>query len=63
MYHVLISFRFPRKIKLDVGWKMWMVGLPCYKSSDNDGSSKLSPICPFRLLKAEMLPMAIRGDF
>lgn len=51
------------KVKVDVGWKMWILGLPLYEAVDADGTTKLSPIRTYKLLKGDMLPKNIRGKF
>ena len=56
-------FSFPSKVLLDIGWKLWLVGLTGYETVDSDGIKKPAPICLFCLLRPKLIPTKIRDVF
>lgn len=63
MCFVLKDYEFPSKVLLDVGWKLWMLGIPLYESIDSDGKKKACPIHPFCLIKGMLLPSKAKKVF
>jgi hypothetical protein len=59
-WDVPVSFSFPAGIKRDVGWKLWLAGMPAYRTEGENGSvlnkNAIKPFCKF--LPAR-LPMKI----
>ena len=66
-WHVPEGFLFPEKQMLDVGWSMWVNGLPSYGSVDETkeegGSFVSTPVRPFRFIKASLVPSHLRTSF
>ena len=48
-------FQFPSS-KLRSVWRLWVVGLPGFMVENPDGSKRICPIRPFRLLNSKRLP-------
>jgi hypothetical protein len=52
-WHTPPGFALPSRMKLDTGWKIWCLGIPCYqiKNTDND-TARAAPIRPFHASRA-----------
>lgn len=57
------GFAFPVGLKRDAGWKLWMLGMPGYKTVSENGIQIPSPIKPFRNLLPSRLPKKIANTF
>jgi hypothetical protein len=62
-WHVPKAFKFPTGMHLDTAWKIWIYGLPVNETIDANGTRCQAPIRPFRSIKPEMLPKAVKQDF
>jgi hypothetical protein len=62
-WHVPKDFEFPAGVRLDTGWKLWTCGLPSNETVGADGIQVQAPVRPFRILKADMLPLEARKKF
>ena len=61
-YDVPEKFVFPKGANRDIGFKLWMLGLPNHKQVEN-GQLVCRPIKPFRNLKPTLLPKQIANTF
>ena len=62
-WHVPEGFVFPEDTKREVGFKLWMMGMPNYHSRNVEGNTEHSPVPPFRLLKPTFLPPEVSKKF
>ncbi len=62
-WHVPKNFEFPARCKLDIGWKLWLQGLPLNQVRGMDGTVQAAPIRPFRKFNPELLPKKIRSTY
>jgi len=62
-WHVPKVFQFPARCKLDLGWKLWLKGLPDNQVTGPDGSLQAAPIRPFRKLNPAFLPAKVKQTF
>lgn len=53
------SFLFPASIKRDVGWKLWLSGMPAYRTEGENGAVVHNAIKPFRKFLPARLPKKI----
>jgi hypothetical protein len=53
------SFSFPAGIKLDIGWKLWLAGMPAYRTEGENGSVLNNAIKTFREFLPARLPKKI----
>jgi hypothetical protein len=53
------SFSFPAGIKHDVGWKLWLAGMPAYRTEGENGAVVNNAIKPFRKFLPARLPKKI----
>jgi len=58
-WHVPKNFEFPARCKLDIGWKLWLQGLPSNQIIGTDGKVQAAPIQPFWKFNPELLPKKI----
>jgi hypothetical protein len=62
-WHVPQGFEFPRNVKLENGWKMWLLGLPIHQVKGEDDRIMKAPIRPFRFLEQKHLPPQAKNRF
>jgi len=62
-WHVPQNFEFPARCKLDIGWKLWLQGLPSNQIVGTDGKVQAAPIRPFRKFNPELLPKKVRSTY
>ena len=53
------SFAFPAGIKRDVGWRLWLTGMPAYRTEGENGEVEHNAIKPFRKFLPARLPKKI----
>ena len=53
------SFSFPAGIKRDVGWKLWLLGMPIFRTEGENGAVLNNAIKPFRKFLPARLPKKI----
>ena len=58
-WDVPASFSFPAGVKRDVGWKLWLQGMPGYATVDENGIVQMRKIKPFRKFLPARLPTKI----
>jgi hypothetical protein len=51
------------EMHLDTAWKIWLYRLPANEMINANGTRCQAPIRPFRSIKLEMLPKAVKRDF
>lgn len=56
------DFEFPAGVTLDIGWKLWLTGLPQHQVLENDVLVN-RPIKPFRKFQAHSLPKKVADTF
>eukprot|EP00565_Helicotheca_tamesis_P009017 CAMPEP_0185725440 /NCGR_PEP_ID=MMETSP1171-20130828/1707_1 /TAXON_ID=374046 /ORGANISM="Helicotheca tamensis, Strain CCMP826" /LENGTH=306 /DNA_ID=CAMNT_0028393575 /DNA_START=44 /DNA_END=964 /DNA_ORIENTATION=- len=62
LWQVPKDFSFPSANR-ETGWKLWLVGMPDFRVTTADGSTKKHPICPFRCFELPRLPKKVRSKF
>ena len=60
-WHVPENFEFPKDVKIENGWKLWLLGMPGHQIKDSEGKLLDAPIRPFRFLELKYLPKKV-GD-
>ena len=63
LWDVPASFTFPAGVKRDVGWKLWLLGMPGYATSGENGVIEQSTIKPFRKFVPARLPTKIADAY
>ena len=58
-WHVPEDFKLPSQSNLEVGWRLWLCGLPLNATNVN-GNRLQAPIRPFRKFSPDMLPKDIK---
>jgi hypothetical protein len=58
-WDVPLSFAFPSSIKRDVGWRLWLQGMPDYRTVGENGVVLHSKIKPYRDFLPARLPQKI----
>jgi len=58
-WHVPQNFEFPARCKLDIGWKLWLQGLPSNQIVGTDGKVQAAPIRLFWKFNPELLPKKV----
>ena len=62
-WHVPEGFIFPDDTKRNVGFKLWLLGMPNYHRRNKKGVLVHAPVRPFRLLKPSFLPAPVAKKF
>jgi hypothetical protein len=63
-WHTPPGFALLPRMKLDTGWKIWCLGIPCYQIiATDDETARVAPIRPFRDFKNKMLPNHFQRDY
>jgi len=62
-WHVPQNFEFPAWCKLDIGWKLWLQGLPSNQIVGTDGKVQAAPIWPFWKFNPELLPKKVQSMY
>ena len=62
-WHVPEGFEFPRNVKIENGWTLWLRGMPSHQVKGQDGKLFEAPIRPFRYLEQKYLPKAAKNRF
>ncbi len=57
------NFEFPARCKLDIGWKLWLQGLPGNQIVGLDGEVQAAPVRPFRKLNPKLLPKHLKSTY
>ena len=60
-WHVPEGFEFPRNVKIENGWKLWLRGMPSHQIKGEDDKLFEAPIRPFRYLEQKHLPKAAKN--
>jgi hypothetical protein len=64
LWDVPEGYQFPKKALRDTGWELWLRGQPNLEiHCPRSGQLKITPIKPFRLLKPNRLPVALKKKF
>ena len=59
LWDVPQTFSFPASVKRDVGWRLWLQGMPAYKTVGENGVVEHNKIKAFRVFLPAGLPMKI----
>ena len=62
-WHVPEGFEFPRNVKLENGFNLWVYGMPSHQIKGPDGKLLEAPIRPFRYLELKYLPKKANSKF
>ena len=62
-WDVPATFSFPAGVKRDVGWKLWLLGMPGYATMGENGVIEQSNIKPFRKFVPARLPTKIADAY
>jgi hypothetical protein len=57
------GFLFPAAVKRDLGWKLWLQGMPGYTRASENGEMIHSPVKPFRKLVPSRLPKKLADTY
>jgi hypothetical protein len=57
------DFEFPKGLKRNVGWKLWLQGMPGHNMIDESGNITVRPIKPFRAFVPGRLPKKIADTY
>jgi hypothetical protein len=63
MWDVPKNFEFPQQVRRDIGWRLWLLGMPDYRTIGEDGVEKSSQIKPFKSLLPARMPNNIAKVF
>jgi hypothetical protein len=64
LWDVPEGYQFPKKALRDTGWELWLRGQPNLEiCCPRSGQLKKTPVKPFRLLKPNHLPEALKNKF
>jgi hypothetical protein len=64
LWDVPEGYQFPKKALRDTDWELWLRGQPNLEiHCPRSGQLKITPIKPFRLLKPNRLPVALKKKF
>ena len=53
------TFAFPAAVKRDIGWRLWLQGMPAYTTVGENGAVVYNKIKPFRMFLPARLPKKI----